>query len=215
MARIWTDTIPLGDRMQFCNLKELPTPADLQEILRACPNWTAMGTRNRALIVTFSFAGLRVGEVLRLREGDVNQEDESITVRNGTSGASRTILLGPFSFSIIHRWLDQRRLLNLGPDVPFFSTRAGRPLSPSYIRTLLPRLARQAAILKRVNARSLRRAHAADLLVRGMSEEKICDRLGHATVASTERYLRGLPRPVCGRLKRRSACVACARVSWT
>src|SRR6266568_3026714 len=72
---------------------------------------------------------------------------------------------------------------------PLFCTLAGRLLDQSYIRHLLPRLARKAAIERRVHAHGLRHAFAVDLVRSGAPLYVVRDALGHASIATTQVYL--------------------------
>lgn len=74
----------------------------------------------------------------------------------------------------------------------------------SYVRTLLPQMARQASIHKRVHPHGLRHTHAYELTMEGVPMPIIQRQLGHPSLATTDRYLahidspggnRGHPRP--------------------
>ena len=69
-------------------------------------------------------------------------------------------------------------------------TKPGTPLSPVYVRTMLPRLARKAGIDKRVHAHGLRHTHAAELASEGVPMNAIQAQLGHSSLATTDRYIR-------------------------
>jgi len=73
--------------------------------------------------------------------------------------------------------------------VPVFCMTDGSPLTTSYIRVLVPRLARKAGILKRVHAHGLRHTHAAELRSEGLDIGIISKQLGHSSIATTARYL--------------------------
>src|SRR5262249_55868784 len=73
-----------------------------------------------------------------------------------------------------------------------FCTSAGGPISPSYVRTLLPRLARMADIDKRVHAHGLRHTHAAELASEGVPVHLVQRQLGHRSLATTDTYLRAI-----------------------
>jgi site-specific recombinase XerD len=75
---------------------------------------------------------------------------------------------------------------------PLFCTLDGGPLDQSYVRHLLPRLARRAGIGKRVHAHALRHAYAVALEREGAPLSTIRDLLGHSSAATTDRYLRRL-----------------------
>ena len=67
----------------------------------------------------------------------------------------------------------------------------------SYVRTLLPRLADKAGIEKRVHPHGLRHTHAFELMMEGVPVPIIQQQLGHASLATTDRYLRHIaPRDV-------------------
>jgi site-specific recombinase XerD len=63
-------------------------------------------------------------------------------------------------------------------------------IEQSYVRHLLPRLARKAGVEKRVHAHGLRHAYAVELEREGATVSTIRDLLGHSSLAVTDRYLR-------------------------
>src|SRR4051794_9277806 len=66
----------------------------------------------------------------------------------------------------------------------------GSTIDASYIRHLLPRLARRAGITKRIHAHALRHRFAIDLVEEGAPITTVRDLLGHCAVAVTDGYLR-------------------------
>ena len=54
--------------------------------------------------------------------------------------------MDPAAFALLERWMDRRRALGLSRRRPVFCTLAGEPLDSSYVRRLLPRLARRSGI---------------------------------------------------------------------
>ena len=62
-------------------------------------------------------------------------------------------------------------------------------MDQSYVRHLLPRLARKAGIERRVHAHGLRHAFAVDMVRSGAPLYVVRDALGHASVATTQVYL--------------------------
>ena len=66
------------------------------------------------------------------------------------------------------RWLDRRHHLGIDSSAPLFSTLTGQPLKPSYLRTMLKRLADRAAIDKRVHPHGLRHTMAYELMMEGV-----------------------------------------------
>src|SRR3954465_12788249 len=165
------------------------TPAEVAALLEACPS-TPNGTRNRALITVLYRAGLRVSEALSLQIDDLRLDLPAITVREGKGRRSRIVGIDRDACASIERWLTHREALGRTTGAPLFCTMRGGPVQPSYVRALLPRLASVAGISKRVHAHGLRHTHAAELALEGFPLNLIQAQLGHANLATTDRYLR-------------------------
>jgi site-specific recombinase XerD len=88
----------------------------------------------------------------------------------------------------VSRWIELRGKRRRASG-PLFCTLAGRPLDQSYIRHVLPRLARKAGIERRVHAHGLRHAFAVDMVRSGAPLYVVRDALGHASIATTQVYL--------------------------
>ena len=169
---------------------EVLTPAEIKALIRACSTRAPTGVRNRALLVVLYRGGLRVGEALALYPKDVDPRRGTIRVLHGKGDQARTVGLDPEALAVIERWADVRKSLGISSRRRLFCTLAGGPLDSSYVRQLLPRLAARAGIDKRVHAHGLRHTHAAELAEEGYPANFIQDRLGHASLAVTDRYLR-------------------------
>lgn len=171
---------------------EVLTEDEVGRLMRACSPKAPTGIRNRALIGTLYRGGLRIGEALALRPKDLNQEAGTVRVLRGKGDRSRTVGLDPGAFALVERWLDVRREIGAGARSPVFCTLAGTPMKDAYVRALLPRLARKAGIEKRVHAHGLRHTHAFELACEGHPLHVIQAQLGHASLATTDRYVRHL-----------------------
>ena len=108
---------------------------------------------------------------------------------HGKGDRRRTVGLDPGAMAIIDRWVDRRKTLSPPRRAPLFCTLDGKPLHPSYVRTLLPRLAAKAGIDKRVHPHGLRHTLAFELMMEGLPVPIIQKQLGHANLATTQRYL--------------------------
>ena len=158
--------------------------------MRACSSRAPTGIRNRALIAVLYRGGLRIAEALALEPRDVDPARGMLNVRHGKGDRQRLVGLDPAAFALLERWLDRRAALRLARRRRVFCTLQGAPLDSSYVRRLLPRLARRAGIEKRVHAHGLRHAHAAELAQEGVPVNVIQQQLGHGSLATTDRYLR-------------------------
>ncbi len=78
-------------------------------------------------------------------------------------------------------------------------------MDDGYFRALLPKLARQAGIAKRVHAHGLRHTHAFELMMEGVPMRIIQQQLGHVSLATTDRYLAHIaPREVIEAMRDRT-----------
>jgi site-specific recombinase XerD len=185
---------------------EILSPAEVGALLRACSSTSSVGARNRALITILYRGGLRISEALALEPKDMDPVQGTIAVLHGKGDRRRTVGLDPEAVAIIERWLDARRRLGLHRRrSELLCTLQGRRLSESYVRALFPRLAARAGIEKRVHPHGLRHTHAAELAAEGFPLNLIQQQLGHANLATTDRYLRHVaPAQLIGAIQRRT-----------
>jgi len=158
--------------------------------MKACSTRAPTGVRNRALIAVLWRCGLRISEALSLELRNVDLDAGTVRVRHGKGDRSRTVGLDEQTAALLARWLDRRKKLGAGARAPIFCTLQGGRLDSSYVRRLLPRLARKAGIERRVHAHGLRHTYAAELAREGTAINVIRDALGHTSLAVTDRYLR-------------------------
>jgi site-specific recombinase XerD len=109
------------------------------------------------------------------------------------------------ALEIIDDWLVRRLELRIDRLAPLFCSLRGGRLSGSHVRTLLPRLARQAGIEKRVHPHGLRHTHAFELLKENVPVKLIQLQLGHQSLQTTDIYLSPIaPHDVIDRINERT-----------
>jgi site-specific recombinase XerD len=134
--------------------------------------------------------GLRLGEALALCLKDVDLDRGIVVVQRGKGGKRRVVGLDPGACALVERWLRVRSEHVVGRSAPMICTLDGKPLDQSYVRHLLPRLARRVGIDKRVHAHAFRHAFAVELEREGARLTQIRDLLGHSSAAVADQYLR-------------------------
>ena len=168
-----------------------PLSADeVRSLIRACSKRSATGVRNAALIAILYRTGLRIGEALAILPRDMDAKTGAIRVLNGKGGTVRTVGMDPGAWALLQLWSDRRAALNINRFVPLFCTLRGGHLKSSYVRALLPRLARKAGIERRVHAHALRHSFAAELAAERTPMNIVQSVLGHANLATTDAYIR-------------------------
>jgi site-specific recombinase XerD len=169
---------------------DLLTNDEIELLMRQCSRRAPTGVRNRALIAVLWRCGLRIGEARGLAVKDFDPDSGTLVVQRGKGGKRRVVGVDSGTVAVVGRWLERRRELGLpAGGAPLLCSLAGKPLDLSYVRHLLPRLARKAGIERRVHAHGLRHAFAVDLVRGGAPLYVVRDALGHASVATTQIYL--------------------------
>ena len=145
--------------------------------------------RNHAILRLFYAAGLRVSELAALKWRDLQPREESgqVTVF-GKGEKTRAVLLTPAT------WAELVALRGeAGPDDPVFRSRQGGPLTDRQARRIVLAAAKRAGLEAVVSPHWLRHAHASHALDRGAPIHLVQATLGHASVATTGRYLHARP----------------------
>ncbi len=130
---------------------DLLTPGEVERLLKACSAKAPTGIRNRAMIALAWRSGLRIGEVLALQSKDVDLAAGTIVVQHGKGDKRRVVGLDAGTAALVERWITARAVIATRR-APLFCTLDGEPVDASYVRHLLPRLARKAGIEKRAHA---------------------------------------------------------------
>ena len=167
---------------------DLLSGAEVELLMRQSSRRAPTGVRNRALIAVLWRCGLRLGEALALQPKDFDPDQGTLVVQRGKGGKRRVVGVDAGTAALVGRWLEVRRTRGISGRT-LFCTLAGRPMDQSYVRHLLPRLARKAGVERRVHAHGLRHAFAVDMVRSGAPLYVVRDALGHASVATTQVYL--------------------------
>lgn len=163
---------------------------EVKALIRACSKRSPTGIRNAALIAAIYRTGMRVSEALAVLPRDLDVQTGAVRVTKGKGDTSRTVAMDPGAWGILQWWLARRQSLGINGQSPVFCTLQGSPLLTSYVRALLPRLAKKAHIERRVHAHALRHSFAAELAAERTPLNVVQAVLGHANLATTDVYLR-------------------------
>ena len=171
---------------------EVLTEGEVRALIGACSKRGVTGHRNRALLAILWRTGVRISEALELRPHDVDFKNGTVRVRLGKGLKPRTTVLSDLdALPLVDRWLEERgKLQTVGQGAPLFCTLRGTPTDTSYVRHLMPRLAKRAGLERRVHPHGLRHTHAAGLAMVGVPVLAIQQQLGHHSLTTTASYLR-------------------------
>lgn len=147
---------------------------------------TAMALRDRAILELMYGSGLRVAETAGLSVDGVDLERGRVSVV-GKGDKEREVPLGDVAKEALASWLSARGVLGADND-GLFLNRRGRPIDPRDIRRLVGRYGRATLSGRRVTPHTLRHSFATHLLEGGADIRAVQELLGHANVATTQRY---------------------------
>ena len=147
-----------------------------------------LAARDRALLVLLYATGMRASELTGLHRGDVNFHVGVIRVR-GKGGKERIVPAAARALEAVRSYLAQRGGdAEADPAAPLFVSRTGQALDRQAIFRLVRKYVRRAALKGRVSPHTLRHAFATHLLAHGADLRSVQEMLGHADIATTQRY---------------------------
>jgi integrase/recombinase XerD len=155
--------------------KKLPGVLSKQEvksILSATRN-----LKHRAILMTIYAAGLRVGEVTRLKVSDIDSGRMMIRVNEGKSLKDRYSLLGEKNLEVLRLYYKAYR----PSDWLFPGRNPSEPVSISSVQRVFKASVRKAGIKKKASVHTLRHCFATHLLESGTDLYYIQRLLGHCT----------------------------------
>ncbi len=139
--------------------------------------------------------GLRAGEVVRLRVGDIDSAQNIIRIVQSKGRKDRNVMLPADILEMLRQWWTERPTRQDGGVAKehrwlFPGYKPGRPLSTRQFSRLFHETADKAGITKPVSLHTLRHSFATHLLERGVDIRVIQALLGHAKLGTTARYAR-------------------------
>ena len=142
--------------------------------------------------------GLRAGEIVRLKDGDIDSAQMIIRIVQSKGRKDRHVMLPPELLVLLRQWWKVRpKRFDAGVPVGerwlFPGRRQGQHLTTRQLSRLFHEAAAAAGITKRVSLHSLRHSFATELLEAGTDIRYIQAVLGHSKLDTTSRYTRVAP----------------------
>jgi integrase/recombinase XerD len=163
--------------------------AQVSAILEAPDEQHGMYWRDRALLEFAYASGVRVSELIGLRQRDVDYE-EGLAVVYGKGAKERVVPVGRAALralDIYQRELRSRIASGRTEGRVFLNARGG-PLSRMGVWKILRSAVRRAGVKARVSPHTLRHSFATPLLEGGADLASVQEMLGHADIATTQIY---------------------------
>ncbi len=170
-------------------LPDVPSRSEVMRLLRACDEnyFRLYRVRDKAIIATLAFLGVRRQELIDLHLDDWNAEQQTVLIRSGKGRRDRMLPVPGDLAALVEAWLDARP----DADVPnLFISRCGGPLRASALYRMLKRLIRKAGLERNVGLHSLRHYAATSLVQSPNGGLAHAQRLlGHQSPQSTAVYV--------------------------
>ena len=173
------------------NMRGLPSilqQDEVRQLIEVAPDDTSpAAARDRAIFETLYSAGLRVSELVGLNWRDIDEELGMVMVRSGKGNKDRLVPLGEPALDALLKW---RRAMPIAwePGGPVIVNLRGGRLTTRSVEMILQRRIAEAGVSTNITPHGLRHSFATHMLNNGADLRSIQEMLGHASLATTQRY---------------------------
>ena len=171
------------------SLPKTLTEEEVESLLQAPNTDEPLGHRDRAMLELLYATGLRVSELISLRQSQVNFNQGVLRIV-GKGDRERLIPLGDESLRWLKEFMDGPRMeILLERQTEFlFPTRRGNSMTRQAFWHIIKRYATKSGISKKMSPHSLRHAFATHLLNHGADLRVVQLLLGHSDLSTTQIY---------------------------
>ncbi len=143
--------------------------------------------RNQLILEMFYATGMRLSELIGLRDRDINFRDQTVKVL-GKRNKERIIPFAPGIVQLIEKYKESRnREVGKLDHEHFFVTNEGKKLYPKLVYTIV-RKGLAGTQVEKKSPHVLRHTYATHLLNKGAEINAVKDLLGHTSLAATQVY---------------------------
>lgn len=158
-------------------LPEVLTKEEVANLINSIKN------KKSKLIVSLLYSsGLRVGEVLNLKVGDLDLKEKIGWVRGGKGKKDRLFIISNKLIKDLKEYLTGK-----SSEAYLFPGHKGK-MSARNVQKIIKRAAKKAGITKKVSPHTLRHSYGTHLLEKGVDIRKIQVLLGHSQLSTTQLY---------------------------
>ncbi len=160
---------------------------DLTRLLSAPDTETPLGLRDRALLEVLYSCGLRAAEAVGMVWPSLHEGLGVVRVR-GKGNKERVVPIGADAIEALKAYLGAWSPLPRVDEQAVFLNARGKRLTTRSVGRIVERYLLQAGIVAHATPHSLRHSFATHLLESGADLRAIQEMLGHASIATTQRY---------------------------
>lgn len=159
-------------------LPQVLTEAEVTRLLRSVDN-----LKHRCILMLVYSAGLRLGEVIKLRLSDIQPEEHRIFVRDAKGKKDRCTILAGKTEALLREYVECYRPVHW-----LFEGQDGGQYSERSVQTIFTEAKERSRINPLATTHTLRHSFATHLLEKGVDLRYIQDLLGHESTKTTEIY---------------------------
>jgi len=162
--------------------RKLPVVLSREEVFKILSS--VVNIKHRAILMITYSAGLRVGEVVRLKVEDIDTERKMIHVRGAKGRKDRYTILSDVAIETLNLYLKSYQ-----PKIWLFHGKnENSHLTVRSVEKIFDNAVKSAGVTKDVSIHSLRHSFATHLLESGVDLRYIQELLGHKSSKTTEIY---------------------------
>lgn len=193
---LYQDGIVKADVSEHINTpkksRKLPNVLSTSEVekLLSISIKTSLDMRNKAMIELLYATGLRVTELIELKQSDFHRTMGFVRCV-GKGSKERIIPVGDIALQAVNDYLDKARpklVKQNKSENTLFLNHHGRPLTRQGFWKIIKQLAQVVGIKKRISPHMLRHSFATHLLENGADLRAVQEMLGHEDISTTEIY---------------------------
>ena len=186
LQKTWDD-IPLIKPPKTIRIPDIVTPEEANQLFNATNKLSY-----KVFFYTIYSLGLRLGEGIKLKVGDIDSTHMRVHIRNAKGNKDRLVPLPKNTLHILRDFWQ----LHQHPEFLFPSRKRGfknarlvdRPLDRSGIQTAIKTVVNQIGLKKKISCHSLRHSYATHLLEAGVDLIELQNILGHVSLLTTAKY---------------------------
>tara|TARA_R110002072_G_scaffold81680_3_gene186811 strand:- start:1847 stop:2965 length:1119 start_codon:yes stop_codon:yes gene_type:complete len=164
---------------------DLPDTLSEEEVLAIINS--PKNIKHKAILHTIYSAGLRIGEVIRLRVKDVRSDDGFLFVKDSKGKKDRHTVLSPLLLDLLRNYYKVHK-----PSYWLFEGQDGGQYSKTSIQQIYRKAVKETGSNPWSTPHTLRHSFATHLMQRGVNIRYIQTALGHRSTKTTEVYTRVL-----------------------
>ena len=174
-------TLPKKEKKlpQYLNYNEMI------EIFDTIDTSDLLGLRNRLIMELLYATGIRVSELVNIKNKDIDLSNRSIVV-TGKGDKTRIVFFNEITKKYISKYLNESK--DVRKDEYLILNNNGKQITTRGIRLIMNKVIRDTSIIKNVHPHIIRHTFATHLLNNGCDLLTVQELLGHASISTTGIY---------------------------